>query len=338
MASTRFKRSESIVYGVRRLAVQRLDVLLELLHGPTLSDPARAKARQEAAAFNALLQLVRTPLGAEVYRREQRWLKRLRRMLDAPAIASRKPAKSPRSATTRHDDPGRWRDLARRGGLEGKALDLVVAAAAAASEPADKQEDAAGQVPQGARAEAAADADAPVAAKGPDPALLRRRADLAEARMRARYWHLPTLEPGGDGEFKLLSPGLRRPYQRARKLAADCDADHDDGAPATAALAEALDTLSLQLRLIEKAWPDLLQPLRKAADDAADHAHQRAALAQLQHVLPDHADASTAVDTAAQARQAALDSILDRLLTESAPALSKRVEAYWNAWRRDGSG
>ncbi len=262
MASTQFKRKETLVQGVRRLAVRRIDKLTKMLGEWPLDDDTRAAAQRQAYCFDALLQLVRGPLGPEVMRRESRWLRRLHKSLNTP------PTLSEHGQGTGQDPP-------QPGISPKKALS--------------------------------------------NPARLRRLADLAEARMRAQYWHLPA------GEFDLLAPGLRRSYGRARKLADDPQKLNE--------LADALRMLTHHLHLIQKAWPDVLDAMRQEAAAAEKHARRLDELQSLPSAdkhpsddMPDHAVQKTNL-------QSDLGQSTGRLLTESAPAFAKRVEAYWNAWR-----
>ncbi|MEM9881934.1 MAG: hypothetical protein AAF800_03320 [Planctomycetota bacterium] len=137
---------------------------------------------------------------------------------------------------------------------------------------------------------AADDATPPAA---PDAAVYRRVADLAEVRMRARYWHLP------DGGFELLEPGLRTAYRDARREAT----------------ADTLSILRRQLAQVERSWPDVLTPTRKALRTAERLAAR------------DPADTDNAE----------LMSLTARLFAETPAAFTKRLGVYWHAWRGDAS-
>ena len=316
MGKSEFKRKGSVVKAVRRQAVGHVDRLLELLDHGRLTAGQRAAARSEARALASLIETVRGPLGPEVVRRELRWLKRLRATLAGAA------------GPAAGDETG-WRAEAEELGLSTEAAARVAAACVASA----SGRESGGEPPTSARptraTETGNDADG---AAPPDPVLLRRRADVAEARMRARHWHLPT------GDFDLLAPGLRRSYGRARQHAAAWrdadDAGHTDALPAAAALAEALGQWAVALRRLEKAWPEVLKPTRKATQDAADLAHRCARLGRLQASSAGHDPAAdAALQEAADHARRNLRPALDRLLVESPPATVKRIEAYWRAWR-----
>ena len=320
MGKSEFKRKGSVVKAVRRQAVGHVDRLLKLLDHGRLAAGQSDAARSEARALTSLIETVRGPLGPEVVRRELRWLKRLRTTL---AVAA-EPAEG--------DETG-WRAEAEALGLSAEAAARVAAACVATA----SGRESAGEPPPPARQRRASEtviktADDADGVAPPDPGLLRRRADVAEARMRARHWHLPA------GDFDLLAPGLRRSYGRARQRAAAWrdadDAGHTDALPAATALAEALGQWAVALRRLEKAWPEVLKPTRKATQDAADLAHRCARLGRLQASSAGHDPAAdAALQEAADLARRNLRPALDRLLVESPLATVKRIEAYWRAWR-----
>ncbi|MEM6458747.1 MAG: hypothetical protein AAF710_05080 [Planctomycetota bacterium] len=139
------------------------------------------------------------------------------------------------------------------------------------------------------------DSEPPAASAVPDAAVYRRVADLAEVRMRARYWHLP------NGGFELLEPGLRTAYRDARR--------HPT--------ADTLAILRLQLAQVERAWPNVLTPTRKA-------------LRAAERLAAKHADSP-------DASGGDLAPLAARLFAETPAAFTKRLAAYWHAWRGDAS-
>lgn len=311
MGKQGFKRKEAVAAGVRRLAVGHIDRLSKRLDRGVGSSDDRADAVSEAVALGALIELVRVPLGAEVVRRERRWLGRLERTLEP--------------AAGRPGDAAGWRALAEAAGLAEAEREAVVAAGLEGS----ATDGAGGDVGGAELGEARAGR--------PEAALLRRRADLVEARMRARHWHLPA------GDFDLLAPGLGRSYRRARQraeawrktrgTAAGRDEILDKG-QACEALADALNEWGQQLRRIERAWPEVLVPTRKGTEATAREAQRLAAARRLRGWLAE-GDADLGVDWGASIDRtdSAMAGALDRLLAESAAAMGKRLEAYWRAWR-----
>lgn len=152
----------------------------------------------------------------------------------------------------------------------------------------------------------------------PDPEVLRLLADLAEVRMRARYWHLPA------GGFAVLAPGLSWAYRGALKAAS---AEPSCGASA------AWRTLGDQVQLLERAWPEQLAPLRKSLRAAQKRAEALSAFAGLAEPVGDHPQLRPRLDaqTARLTAEARADRL--RLLAESPAAFVKRLGAYWTAWR-----
>ena len=154
---------------------------------------------------------------------------------------------------------------------------------------------------------------------GPDPKRLRLVADLAEMRMRARYWHLP------DGGFELLAPGLRQSYQRAATRRGP------DTSPAE--FAAALGRFADQLQALERVWPDMLITTRKAARRLQQHAQRRADLAALRPQVQEHAALLTRLDERAEQTHAATLPLREQLFVETPAAFTKRLGGWWDAWR-----
>ena len=279
MPVTTFKRKGPLVKTVRRNATTHLDAVIKALTGT--ADDRLAVAERELQRLMALLELVRRPLGGQVFQRERRVLLRAFKAL-------------PDSAEERKMAPLR--------------------ALAAADPPVDVDEVLPQITPD--------PAPKPTAKKaGPDPKLLRLLADLAEMRMRARYWHLPA------GEFGLLAPGLRASYTLARKHAAG---------PPTAAAVEAWRTLADQMQSLERAWLPVLTPLRKELRSAEKQARLGAAVHDLKSALGDHATLGPRLDAELSGIDKTAPAQHARLLAETPAAFVKRMQAYWDAWRGIG--
>lgn len=164
---------------------------------------------------------------------------------------------------------------------------------------------------------------------GPDPKQLRLVADLAEMRMRARYWHLP------EGGFELLAPGLRQTYARAARLSREFTSNSEQ---ATAKLpgdelADTLGRLARQLQSLERACPVLLEPYRKALRTVERDTRQRAELAALRPHVLNHDALLARLDHEHEKLVGGVDPLLAQLFIETAPAFLKRLQGYWNAWR-----
>lgn len=271
------KRTEPLVKAVRRAATRHLDAAIAAL--TQTKTPRRDVARRELLRLRDTLHLLRRPLTAEVFGRENRLVTRCLKQL---------PGNNPTLQTLD------------RLAAQAPALDVAElrdTLVAEAKPPPRKRKNA-----------------------GPDPKQLRLVADLAEMRMRARYWHLP------DGGFELLAPGIRQTYNRAARLAQNKDADPGE-------LADALGRLARQLQSLERACPALLEPFRKAVRAVERDARQRADLLDLRpHVL--NRDALlTRLDDERHKLAAAAEPLLSQLLIETTPAFIKRLRGYWDAWR-----
>lgn len=280
MPSTSFKRKDTVVKAVRRNAVAHLDAVINALTGK--DEDRLVVARRELGRMSSLLELVRRPIGAEVYRRERRTLARAMKTLAEPA----------------------------------ETIDISMLKSLASAPPQINVDDLVEQL--------SVEADPPKPRKkkpGPDPKVLRLLADLAEMRMRARYWHLPR------GEFEILAPGLRASYARVKKLSA---------ASATQETGEAWGVLGDQLQAMERAWPAVLTPWRKEVRDAERQSRARAAFGQLARTFGDHETLRTRLDAELSALDQTATTIHARLLTESPAAFVKRLGVYWDVWRGVG--
>lgn len=238
-----------------------------------------ALARRELLRLQALLHLVRRPLTSEVFTREHRAVVRGLKALPEPTV------------------------------LPGETLTAL-----AAIEPTiDVQE----RLDRLAEVQAAP----PKRRKktGPDPKLLRLVADLAEMRMRARYWHLP------EGGFELLASGLRQSYQKAAKYRAP------NASPAE--FAAALGRLANQVQALERSWPQMLSALRKAMRTLERHAHQQAEWAALRPHIQDHPALLARLDDQLAKLHDATTPLRDQLFVETPAAFAKRLAGIWDAWR-----
>ncbi|MEM7626885.1 MAG: hypothetical protein AAF333_14925 [Planctomycetota bacterium] len=280
MPATVFKRKDTVVKAVRRHATVHLDAVIAALSGA--SDDRLATAERELRRLAALLELVRRPLGGEVFQRERRTPTRALKAVAGSVAAEQIAALKSLAAA---DPPVDVDDLV-------KTLASAPAAGASHRKP-----------------------------RGPDPAVLRLLADLAEMRMRARYWHLPA------GEFELLAPGLRASYQRARRLAVG---------PATRETAEAWGTLADQVQNLERAWPELLAPLRKELRAAERQTRRHATLLELVAPVGDHDTLRPRLDAELAGLEKSSAAYCARLLAETPVAFAKRLNVYWDVWRGVG--
>ncbi len=162
----------------------------------------------------------------------------------------------------------------------------------------------------------------------PDPTVHRLIADVSEARMRAGYWHLTA-----DG-WDALAPGLRTAYTRARR--ACVTAGHTSDVADADKLADALDTLALQVRWLERLWPDVMIACRVRLGALCSVCYNTALDSAWLHDLNDrpeakrlralHAEQTTAWHGRLRREAAAL-------FSETPQRFVDRHAGYWSAWR-----
>jgi CYTH domain-containing protein/CHAD domain-containing protein len=155
-------------------------------------------------------------------------------------------------------------------------------------------------------------------------------AALEGGREAAAGWSL-------DGSWKLFGPGLAEGYKRGRKAMARVAADPDP--ELVHEWRKRSKDLWYDLRLVRRAWPQLLEPtvdgVHELSDLLGDH-HDLTVLA---------ADLASRPRVGSKARMAALieqrqAEILEqalglgaRLYAEKPPAFVKRIHGIWKAWR-----
>ncbi|MEM1107830.1 MAG: hypothetical protein AAGH99_03980 [Planctomycetota bacterium] len=274
------KRKDSLVKAVRRNATALLDAAIEALTGRS---PSEAElAYRDLLRLQSLLHLVRQPLGREVFNREHRIVARSLSALSPPRVTA--------AETLRHI----------------AAAKPVISADGILEKIADEADPAPIQRHK--------------TKTGPDPERLRLVADLAEVRMRARYWHLP------DGGFELLAPGLRRSYQQAAR-SATAETPLDENAAALRRLAD-------HCQAFEKAWPELFLATRKALLVAEKRVGQQVELATARPFITDHPELLARTDKHIATHREAVTKLQTQLFAESPAAFAKRIGVIWEAWRK----
>ncbi len=153
---------------------------------------------------------------------------------------------------------------------------------------------------------------------------------LEAGREAAAAWSL-------DGSWKLFGPGLAEGYRRGRKAMAKVAADPDP--ELVHEWRKRTKDLWYDLRLVRRAWPELLEP-------TVDGVHE------LSDLLGDHHDLTVlAADLAARPRvgsKAKMTALIEqrqaeileralslgaRLYAEKPKAFGRRMRSYWDAWR-----
>ena len=297
----RLKRKEDPASGVERMAIGRIDSALEHLRNGS-GDVAEAvhEARKDMKKLRSLLRLVRPHLGEERYERENTRLREVGRSLGGARDAEVK--------------------LATLEGLRERYEDEFPAedARAALEEALRKERDAlAGQI---------ADDDGGHRAKALH--------ELEAARAGFQGW-----EAGADG-WSLFSAGLGRGYRRGRNRFADVRKD-----PSSENVHEwrkRAKDLWYHQRTLRNAW-------RPVLSEAADETHELADLLGDHHdlaVLGDDVrgrgqllatpDRETLEALIARRQDELLEPAIalgERIYAEKPKRFTRRIRAYWRAWR-----
>lgn len=153
---------------------------------------------------------------------------------------------------------------------------------------------------------------------------------LTKGREVATEWSL-------SGSWKLFGPGLREGYREGRKAMTRVAKDPDP--ELVHEWRKRTKDLWYDLRLVRRAWPEVLEP-------SVDQAHALADLLGDHHDLTVlRADLATRLRVGSKGRMGELieqrqAELLDdalglgaRLYAEKPKAFGKRVHAYWDAWR-----
>lgn len=297
----RLLADEDAATGVRRAIAGRLDKAAERLREASeagADGDALAEAihgaRKDLKKARAALRLVREDLGKKTFKRENRALRDAARTLSASRDAEVKVA----------------------------TLDALT--------------DGDGDVPPGAtalwREALVADRDQTVGEEsgGTEQAV----AAIEEVAARAPDWTLRT-----DG-WELLGPGLDTAYREGREAFAalgdspDFEAVHE--------LRKRGKDLWYQLRLLRDAWQPVLEPTAEEVHDFTDLLGDHHDLAVLCIDLVGREDVDAVhretLRRLIEVRQADLITAAlaagERIYAEKPKAFSRRVRAYWRAWRR----
>lgn len=163
-----------------------------------------------------------------------------------------------------------------------------------------------------------------------DPAIYRLVADMAELRGHFGQW--PIDEVPNDAPPR----GLRRSYQRARRLA-----KQPVSGIGLAELTASLDQLMFQMSVLNKACPPMLKAHRKLIAKAIDPLEQLQADRVLDAAISsqvktkDAKSSNVKAPSLAEQAKPILQAQVAPALAESPAALFNRMQAYWSAWRSD---
>jgi CHAD domain-containing protein len=161
-------------------------------------------------------------------------------------------------------------------------------------------------------------------------------AEMLAARERVSGW--PLRHEGWDG----LKPALRRVYAAGREAFEEAyrhpafETFHD--------WRKRAKDLWYATELLGPIWPELMHPLADQIHDLSDYLGDDHDLAVLRQTLQDdpgaapHREAADALAGLADARrlelQRAAKLLGDRIYADKPRAFMRRLEAYWDAWRR----
>ncbi|MEM8782776.1 MAG: hypothetical protein AAGE65_07940 [Planctomycetota bacterium] len=183
-----------------------------------------------------------------------------------------------------------------------RGLSLLAAVGPLMDPPALRRERSA--LRRAARGLARLESDDDVAAASRPRAMEAVNAALRDVRMRAGYWHL-----NADG-FDALRPGLGRVYGAARRRVRSASLDERLTDEGRGLLAEALWGYADALKLVERAWPELLKAERRRVRGLAEA------------LTGESAD-----EAGEQLAEAAA------WMSETPGRWCDRVAGYWAAWR-----
>jgi CYTH domain-containing protein/CHAD domain-containing protein len=294
----RLLTDEDAAAGIRRAILGRLEKAAERLREPDDGDALAESihgARKDLKKARAALRLIREELGEKTFKRENRALRDTARLLSASRDAEVKlETLEALVASDVGDTPPGPTALWREALIADR--DRIVGA------DADQTEDAVTAIEA-------------VAARVPE-------------------WKL-----GHDG-WKLLSPGLDTAYGEGRNAfealtdSPSVDAVHD--------LRKRGKDLWYQVRLLGNAWPALLDPTAEEVHDFTDKLGDHHDLAVLAEDLagreavdaPHRTILRQLIETEQAGLLAEARALGARIHAEKPKAFSRRLHAYWHAWRR----
>ena len=295
----RLKKSESANAGIRRVAREEIDEALELLEKRD-SDPEETvhELRKHFKKIRAVARLVRDELGEEAYERDNASVRELGRRL-APIRDStvRVSALERLQSTYKQEFPAE--------GVSPFQKRLV-----------SRHRAALGRL-----------------RRTTTFATIRR--ELEALRRRVRAW--PLHQEG----FSCFEAGLRRGYRQGRKGAAEAYASRTD--EAFHEWRKRAKDLRYHVELLEPIWPETMKDLEKMLHTLTDHlgddhdfAGLRTALTTSPKLTERAAGVTIVIELIDRRRselQGAARPLGERIYSEKPRAFSRRIEAYWGAWR-----
>lgn len=296
----RIRRDEKAAEAVRRVVTGRLDDALEQLCERLDDDVAGAihETRKDLKKARTVLRLVRARMDDEVYSRDSARLRDAARVLAGSRDAEAK-------VETIEALEERFGDELHAGMTELKQ-DLE------------------------AERDADPDSDSPIRVAA------RQSGDaIAAVRESVESWSF------SKSGWKLLEPGVERSYARGRNRFSDVRSE-----PSPENIHEwrkRVKDLWYTLRLLRDSWPDVMGEMGDGAHDLSDllgDHHDLTVLAEdirSRDRFSADADELAAITSVIEGRQEELLEaavpVGERLYAEAPQAFTKRMRAYWRAWR-----
>jgi CYTH domain-containing protein/CHAD domain-containing protein len=170
---------------------------------------------------------------------------------------------------------------------------------------------------------------------GPGAAGSAQRVERARAAIAAGVERVPDWSLRHDS-WKPIGPGLRRSYRRGRREMKRTRAD--PGPENVHEWRKRAKDLWYQLRLLRKAWPQLLGETAEQAHELTDLLGDHHDLAVLgadlgaRREVGRRGDFEALIERRQEELVAAALSLGSRLYAEKPKAFGRRLEAYWEAW------
>jgi CHAD domain-containing protein len=298
----KLKKRETAAQSIRRVAREEIDTALKLTKDERLSpETVVHELRKQLKKLRAIVRLVEDELGKRIADRDNKALRDLGRRL-SPA----------RDATVRVAAIDQLVDGKGNGAL--KRLEAV----------------------KTIRTRLAARQAAALAGVRRNSDLAAIRRELESLRRRVRRW--PLRKEG----FDCLEQGLRRSYRRGRGGQAEAYASRTD--EAFHDWRKRAKDLRYQVGLLEPVWPSIMKDFEKTLHELTDRLGDDHDLADLRSFIRSSprlsvgADGFTSlieeIDRRRSDLQAKARPLGARIYPEKGRAFSRRVEKYWDAWRK----
>jgi CHAD domain-containing protein len=294
----RLKKNESVAGGLRRIAEEEIGESLDLLHRMKGgSEESVHELRKNFKRIRALVRLARDAVGEEAYRRDNAALRTLGRRL-SPV----------------RDAAVRCRTLDQ---LKKRPGDGAVVPARLTRRLSARRKAALAKLHRGR-------------------SLAAIESELDGLRDRIRDW------PRHMGAFTGLEPGLRRAYRQGRRRRGDASASRGD--EDLHEWRKRAKDLRSQVEVLEKIRPKPMKDLAGALHDLTDCLGDDHDLADLRRILssqngvaggvPDVSALVGRIDERRSKLQRDARELGDRIYSEPPKIFARRVESYWDTWRR----